>query len=88
MTSPETFRTVEIADLQHKIDEADTDIALINRRLDESQGMYLEQSLHIRVCKISVMLKHAYWNMHGCRWCRRHRDSSGGAGLGQGAGPV
>ena len=40
MTSPETVRTIEIADLQQKIDEADTDIALINRRLDKAQGMF------------------------------------------------
>ena len=47
VTSPETVWTVEIVDLQDKIDEADTDIALINRRLDESQGTCSEQSLHI-----------------------------------------
>ena len=46
MTSPEIVRTVEIADLQHKIDEADNDIALINRRLDESQGMSLRHSIY------------------------------------------
>ena len=44
MTSPEIVRTIEIADLQHKIDEADNDIALNNRRLDEVQGMFLGQS--------------------------------------------
>ena len=60
MTSLKTVRTAEIADLQHKIDEADTDIALINRHLDETQGMYSEQSLHIHVCNISVTLKVAY----------------------------
>ena len=49
------------------MDIAEDDIALINRRVDESQGMYSEQSLHIRVCNIGVMLKVAYWDMHGCR---------------------
>ena len=39
MTFPATARTTQVADLQHKIDEADNDIALINRRLDEVQGM-------------------------------------------------
>ena len=72
MTSLETARTVEVAYLQHKIGEADNDIALINMHLDESHGMYSEQSLHIRVCNISVTQKVAYWNMHGCRWYRRY----------------
>ena len=44
MTSPVTPRTTEVADLQHKIDEADNDIVLINKRLDEAQGMFLGQS--------------------------------------------
>ena len=67
MTSLETVWTIEIVDLQHKIDESDIDIALINRRLDESQGTCSEQSLHIRVCNISMTLKIVYWDMHGCR---------------------
>ena len=69
MTSPVTARTTEVADLQHKIDEADNDIALINRRLDDVQRMYSGQSLHIHSCDISMMLKVIYWNMHGRRWC-------------------
>jgi hypothetical protein len=40
---------------------AGDDIVLINRRLDESQGMCLEQSLHIRAYNISVTLKIVYW---------------------------
>ena len=47
MTSPETIRTIEVAKLQHKIDEADNDIALINRRLDNTQGMFLGQSVYV-----------------------------------------
>ena len=43
MTSPVTARTIEVAYLQHGIDKADNDIALINRRLDEVQGMILGQ---------------------------------------------
>ena len=44
MTSPVTTQSTEVADLQHNIDEAENDIALINRRLDEVQGMFLGQS--------------------------------------------
>ena len=66
-----TSQTTDIAELQRKLDVAGDDIALINMRLDESQGMYSEQSLHIHVCNISMTLKVAYWNMHGCRWCCR-----------------
>ena len=42
-TSPVT----DIAELQRKLDVAGDDIALINMRLDESQGMYSKQSFHI-----------------------------------------
>ena len=45
MTSPITARTTEVADLQNKIDEADKDIALINRRLDEAQGMFFGEAI-------------------------------------------
>ena len=40
---------MEIADLQRKLDVAGDDIALINMRLDESQGMYSGQSSNIFV---------------------------------------
>ena len=33
-------RTAEVADLKRKLDVADDDITLINRRLDEAQGMF------------------------------------------------
>ena len=55
MSSPVTARTTEVADLQHKIDEADNDIMLINRRLDEAQGMFLGQPYYARVYNISMM---------------------------------
>ena len=55
MTSSVTARTIEVADLQHKIDEADNHIALINRRLDEVQGMFLGQSYYAHVYNISMM---------------------------------
>ena len=35
-----TSRTTNIAELQQKLDVAGDDIALINMRLDKSQGMY------------------------------------------------
>ena len=51
-----TSRTTDIAELQQKLDVAGDDIALINMRLDKSQGMYSGQSLHIHCCDISMML--------------------------------
>ena len=35
-----TAHATEVAGLEHKLDEADNDITLINRRLDEAQGMF------------------------------------------------
>ena len=66
-----TSQTADIAELQRKLDVARDDSTLINMRLDESQGMYSEQSLYIHVCNISVTLKIAYWDIYGCGWCRR-----------------
>ena len=40
---------MEIAELQQKIDVAGDDLALINMRLDELQGMYSVQSPYIFV---------------------------------------
>ena len=37
-------RTTEFADLEGKLDMAGDDLMLINKRLDESQGMFLGQS--------------------------------------------
>ena len=36
--SPRDSRTNEFAELSQQLDMADADIALVNRRLDESQG--------------------------------------------------
>ena len=33
-------RTGEFAELRRQIDAADVDIVLVNKRLDEAQGMY------------------------------------------------
>ena len=33
-------RTADIAELRRQLDVADADIALVNKRLDEAQGMY------------------------------------------------
>ena len=35
-----TAQATEVADLKQKLDVADDDITLINRRLDEAQGMF------------------------------------------------
>ena len=40
---------MEIADLQWKLDVVGDDLALINMRLDEAQGMYSGQSSYILV---------------------------------------
>mgnify|MGYP005831221981 CR=1 FL=1 len=60
-----TPQTADIAELQGNLDVVGDDITLINMRLDESQGMYSEQSLHIHFCDISMTLK----VVPGCRWC-------------------
>ena len=62
-----TSQTADIAELQRKLDVAGDDITLINMRLDESQGMYSEQSLHVHFCDISMTLK----VVSGYRWCCR-----------------
>ena len=37
---PEAGRTAEFTELRWQLDPADSDIALVNKRLDEAQGMY------------------------------------------------
>ena len=37
---PVASRTGEFAKLKRQLDAADADIVLVNRRLDEAQGMY------------------------------------------------
>ena len=50
-------RTDEFAELKRQLDVADSDIALVNKRLDESQGMYLGPSLYACAYNISVILE-------------------------------
>ena len=38
--SPVASRTDGVAELKRQLDVADADIALVNKRLDESQGMF------------------------------------------------
>ena len=51
---------MDIAELQRKLDVAGDDLALINMRLDESQGMYLGQSLYARAYNICMTLRTVY----------------------------
>ena len=37
---PVAGRTAEFAELRRQLEAADADIALVNKRLDEAQGMY------------------------------------------------
>ena len=37
---PMADRTTDFAELKRQLDVADADIALVNKRLDEAQGMY------------------------------------------------
>ena len=48
VASRASARTTEVADLERKHDMAEDDLMLINKRLDESQGMFLGQSLQAR----------------------------------------
>ena len=38
---PAVDRTAEFTELRRQLDVADADIALVNKRLDEAQGMYI-----------------------------------------------
>ena len=53
-------RNTKVAELQRKLDIAEDDIALINRRLDDSQGIYFEHSLHQCACDVGLMPKMVY----------------------------
>ena len=46
-----TAQATEIAHLKQKVDVADDDITLINRRLDKAQGMSLGHSVHASIVK-------------------------------------
>ena len=52
-----------MAELQRKLDIAEDDIALINRRLDDSQGIYVEHSLHQCACNVGLMPKRGLYEM-------------------------
>ena len=39
--APAADRTAEFAELRRQLDVADADITLVNKRLDEAQGMYI-----------------------------------------------
>ena len=41
-------RTDEFAELKKQLDAADADISLVNRRLDESRGMWLPRGWLVR----------------------------------------
>ena len=38
---PAADRTADFAELKRQLDVADADIALVNKRLDEAQGIYV-----------------------------------------------
>ena len=40
-----TAHAAEVADLKQKLESADEDITLINRRLDKAQGMFWDSPL-------------------------------------------
>ena len=46
--STTTAHAAEVADLRRKLESADEDITLINRRLEETQGMFWgSQLMHV-----------------------------------------
>ena len=57
VSPPATARNLEVTELQRKLDIVEDDIALINRRLDDSQGIYFEHSLHQCAHNVSLTLK-------------------------------
>ena len=58
---PADARNTEVTELQRKLDIAEDDIALINRRLDNSQGVYFKHSLHQCACNLSLTLKRVFY---------------------------
>ena len=40
-TDPAADRTAEFAELRQQLDVADADITLVNKHLDEAQGMFI-----------------------------------------------
>ena len=45
--APDTARAAQFAKLKRQLDAADDEITLVNKRLDEEQGMYLVRSVRI-----------------------------------------
>ena len=77
---PVAGRTGEFVELRRQLDAGDADIVLVNKRLDEAQGMYsLRWSTHI---KRSIMLVSII--CCDCRWSCRRGDPSGRTCPGQG----
>ena len=56
-------RNTKVAELQQKLDIAEDDIALINRRPDDSQGIYFEHSLHQCACNLGLTPKRVLYEM-------------------------
>ena len=73
-------RTAEFAELRRQLDAADCDIALVNKRLDEAQGMYFRVVKNIKSSVMPVSLIFCDY-----RWSCRHADPSGGTCPSQGA---
>ena len=77
---PAADQTADFAELRRQLDVVDADITLVNKRLDEAQGMYIRWSANI---KRSMML--VFIVCFDCRWSCRNGDPSGRTCLGQGA---
>ena len=45
---PGSSRTHEYAEMKRQLDEAETDIALVNQRLDEAQGIHTSWQVLVR----------------------------------------
>ena len=52
-----------MAELQRKLDIEEDDIALINRHLNDSQGIYFEHSLHQCACNFGLTLKQGLYEI-------------------------
>ena len=70
--SPVASRTNGVAELKRQLDVADADIALVNKRLDESQG-----SLFLRGHLVREPKPTPYNMCAQCRWCRCCGEPSG-----------
>ena len=66
------MRAAEFAELKRQLDVADEDIMLVNKRLDEAQGMSFGWPVSMNE---SMML--GFIICFDCRWCGRRGDPSG-----------